>query len=467
MEFRVETDSMGEVKVPSNVLWGAQTQRSLMNFDISNRKFPIPFLRALIETKRACALANKELGVLDPKIADAIIKATETVLKDEMYDQFPLDIYQTGSGTQTNMNANEVLSNLAIKILGGEIGSKNPVHPNDHVNRGQSSNDVIPTAMYVSATSEVVHRLIPAINHMLVILESKAEEFKDVIKIGRTHLQDAVPCTLGQEFGGYAAQLKMSLTHITETYKHLMNLALGGTAVGTGLNAHPEMAEKAISILADRYEIPFSKNGNRFALLAGKDAIVATSGALKTLSVALIKIANDIRFLGSGPRVGLGELIIPANEPGSSIMPGKVNPTQAEMLVQVGAQVIGNDTAITHGGIQGYFELNLMKPMLTSNILESIDIVTRGIISFSDNCLKGLKADTNRIDSLVEKSLMLVTALTTYSKDGHIPYPYDKAASIAKRAFREGLTIREVLRADGILTDSEIEEALDLRRMVR
>ncbi len=467
MNYRIESDSMGEVQVPSNKMWGAQTQRSLQNFDISNRTFPEPFIRALIETKRACAIANKELGELESNLANAIVEAAELILNEGKYlDQFPLDIYQTGSGTQTNMNANEVLSNIAISILGGEVGSKKPVHPNDHVNRGQSSNDVIPTALYVSTMVEVTRRLLPAIDTMIEALDRKSEEFKDIIKIGRTHLQDAVPCTLGQEFSGFASQLRICQQNIRDSSEHLRQLALGGTAVGTGLNAHPNMPSKAIKIISERTGIDFRDDGNRFALLAGKDAIVAVSGSIKSLAVALIKIANDIRFLGSGPRVGLGELILPANEPGSSIMPGKVNPTQAEMLVQVAAQVIGNDTAITHGGIQGYFELNLMKPMIASNVLESIDILTRGMQSFTKNCLIGLQANTKRIDSLVEQSLMLVTALTTYRKGDKIPYPYDKAAAVAKRAFKEDKTIREVLLEEGVLTPEEISDALDLKRMV-
>jgi fumarate hydratase, class II len=470
MSYRIEKDSMGEVRVPSDKIWGAQTQRSLENFDISSRTFPLPFIKALIEVKRACALANKELGQLDDKIGTAIEKAADLILEDGKYhDMFPLDIFQTGSGTQTNMNANEVLANLAIQVLGGTIGEDKMVHPNDHVNRGQSSNDVIPTAMHISSLYELINQLIPSLEKLITSVSNKSAEFKDIIKIGRTHLQDAVPCTLGQEFQGYVYQLKNSKSILIDLGNHLKPLALGGTAVGTGLNAHPEMPAKAISILSDRMDIAFSNSnrGSKFALLAAKDELVGLSGGLKTLAVALIKIANDIRLMGSGPRVGIGELLLPENEPGSSIMPGKVNPTQAEMLVQVCAQVIGNDTAVTHGGIQGYFELNLMKPMIISNVLESIDILARGMNSFRKNCIDGLQANTSRIASLIDQSLMVVTALTTFVKsDGSIPYPYDEAARVAKHAYTNDLTIREVLQQEGKLSDEEITKALNLSKMV-
>lgn len=461
MNYRIETDSLGEIKVPTEVLWGAQTQRSLQNFSISQRKFPLSMLRAIIEIKRSCAVANRDFGVLQDEIAVAIITAADTLLQHDMYDQFPLDVFQTGSGTQTNMNVNEVISNLAIQQLGGTVGSKQPVHPNDHVNKGQSSNDVIPSAMYIAAFDEITRRLEPAVETLILALKVKSQKFANIIKIGRTHLQDAVPITLGQEFSGYMYQLQQALNHLHITSQHLTTLALGGTAVGTGLNTSPQIAEKAISELSTRYGHSF-KNGSRaskIALLAAKDAYLAVSGSLKTLAVALHKIANDIRFLASGPRVGLGELILPANEPGSSIMPGKINPTQAEMLTQVCAQVVGNDAAITFGATGGYFELNLMKPLLTSNILESIDILTRGIISFTENCVVGIQANTVRIESLVEQSLMLATALAPI-------IGYDAAAQLAKTAYKQNKTIREVALAEHILSEKDLNDALNLQKMV-
>ncbi len=460
MTFRIEKDSMGEVQVPADKLWGAQTQRSLMNFSISSRKFPLPFIRALVEIKRAVAIANKELGVIDKKIADAIIQAAEEILDEEKHlDQFPLDIFQTGSGTQTNMNANEVLANRAIQILGGEVGSKNPVHPNDHVNKGQSSNDVIPTAMHVSALVEIEKRLIPSIDSLIDEFKTKSRQFMDIVKIGRTHLQDAVPLTLGQEFSGYAHQLTIAKNALMQAKELLRPVALGGTAVGTGLNAHPDMSKRAIEIISERTGVQFSDEGNKFALLAGKDGLVAVSGAMKTLAVALIKIANDIRLLASGPRCGIGEIHLPENEPGSSIMPGKVNPTQCEMMVQVGVQVIANDSAVTAGGTWGFYELNLMKPMIISNVLESIDILTRGMDSFRKKAVEGITPNKERIASLVDKSLMLATALTPV-------IGYDKAAELAKKAYKEGKTIREVVREENLLSDEELEKALDLTHMV-
>jgi len=459
-EFRTESDTMGEIQVPKDALWGAQTQRSKQNFQISGRKFPTAFIKAHVALKRACAQANKELGELDPQIADAIIQACEEVLhEDKFLDMFPLDIYQTGSGTQTNMNVNEVLSNRAIQIMGGEIGSKKPVHPNDHVNKGQSSNDTIPSSMHISALHEIHTRLLPAIDTLASALEEKQAEFANIIKIGRTHLQDAVPLTLGQEFSGYVAQLKMAKQHLEETAKHLEQLALGGTAVGTGLNAHPQLAERACEILSENLHLHFRADANKFALIASKDSLVAVSGALRTLAIAGMKIANDIRWMASGPRCGLGELDLPTNEPGSSIMPGKVNPTQNEMLVQVGAQVVGNDAAVAAGGQWGYLELNLMKPMIISNILESIDILSNGLVSFADKAIAGLKANEDRIANLVEQSLMLATALTPY-------VGYDKAAYIAKTAFKEGKTIREILKEHDYIPEDEIENALDLSSMV-
>ena len=458
--YRVETDSMGEVEVSDDALWGAQTQRSLGNFQISRRTFPPEFIQALIHVKRACAIANKELGTLPNDIADNIIKASDEILKEKKFmDQFPLDIYQTGSGTQTNMNANEVLSNRAIQLMGGQIGSKKPVHPNDHVNKGQSSNDIIPTAMHVSTLYELQTKLIPALDQLQAALKTKQDEFINIVKIGRTHLQDAVPLTLGQEFSGYVFQLDSAKHHILQTMNLLEQLAVGGTAVGTGLNAHEELDKKVCSILSQELNLNFRPDANKFALIAGKDALVAISGALKTLSVALIKIANDIRLLSSGPRCGIGELILPENEPGSSIMPGKVNPTQNEMMVQVAAQVIGNDATITAGGSWGFFELNLMKPVIISNVLESIYILSNGMSSFTKHAVTGLKANTDRINSLVGQSLMLVTGLT---KD----IGYDKAAYIAKKAHKENKTIKEVLLEENIFPADQIDAKLDLSKMV-
>lgn len=459
-DTRIETDTMGEVKVPKNALWGAQTQRSKENFQISNRKFSNAFIKAHVELKRACAIANESLGELSKDIADAIVKAADEILEEGKHlDQFPLDIFQTGSGTQTNMNVNEVISNRAIQLLGGEIGSKTPVHPNDHVNKGQSSNDTIPSSMHIATLNEIHYRLVPAIDHLVEALSKKSEEFKGIIKIGRTHLQDAVPLTLGQEFSGYIAQLKTAKAHILETSKHLEKLPIGGTAVGTGLNAHPKLDKKVCEILSNRMGLNFRAEGNKFAMIAAKDEIVATSGALRTLAIACMKIANDIRWLASGPRSGLGELSLPANEPGSSIMPGKINPTQNEMLVQVGAQVVGNDAAIATGGQWGYLELNLMKPMMISNILESIQILSNGMVSFAEKAIAGLEANKDKIENLVEQSLMLATALTPY-------IGYDKAADVAKTAHKEGKTIREILMEKDLLPEDKIDEALDLSGMV-
>lgn len=459
-QTRVERDTMGEVNVPANALWGAQTQRSKNNFQISNRLLPMPFIRAHVELKRACAVANKELGELEPRIADAIVQSAEEIVDQGLYlDQFPLDVFQTGSATQSNMNVNEVLSNRAIQILGGTIGSKDPVHPNDHVNKGQSSNDTVPSSMHISALVEIEKKLIPAIDRLIDSMKRKQEEFNHIIKIGRTHLQDAVPLTLGQEFSGYVFQLERAREHIQSTKTQLQQLAIGGTAVGTGLNAHPQLAVKVCGILSQRLHLNFRPDGNKFALIGAKDAIVSTSGALRTLALVCMKISNDIRWLASGPRCGLGELKLPENEPGSSIMPGKVNPTQNEMIVQVGAQVIGNDAAIASGGQWSYLELNLMKPMMITNLLESIEILSNGMTSFAEKAIDGLKANEGRIAELVEQSLMLATALTP-----HIGY--DKAAEVAKTAYKEGKTIREILIEKQYITTSQIDEALDLSKMV-
>lgn len=457
---RIETDSMGEIGVPANSLWGAQTQRSLENFNISSRSLEGPFIQAMLEIKRACAIVNSELGVLPENITNSIIQASDELLNGEFPDQFPLDVYQTGSGTQSNMNVNEVIANRSSQILGADLGSK-LVHPNDHVNKGQSSNDIVPSAMHVSALYEITYKLIPAVDHLREVLFEKQNEFMKIVKIGRTHLQDAVPLTLGQEFSGYVAQLDLAKKHLEDSIKNLEYLAVGGTAVGTGLNAHKELGTKVCVVLSQRLNLNFRADANKFMLIAGKDGMLATSGALRVLAVSLMKISNDIRWLASGPRGGLGELILPANEPGSSIMPGKINPTQNEMMIQVAAQVLGNDTAISIGAQWGVLELNLMKPMIISNLLESIEILANGMNSFADRSIAGLIANTERIDEIVENSLMVVTALTKIPEIG-----YDKAAKIAKKAHKEGKTIREILLEDKILTEDQIDASLDLSKMV-
>ena len=460
--MRIEKDTLGEVKVPDDVLWGAQTQRSLTNFQISNRNFPVSFIKSLVEIKRACAIVNGELKQIPNPIALAIIQAADEILDDDFHlDQFPLDIFQTGSGTQTNMNANEVLSNRAIQIMGGQIGSKDPVHPNDHVNKGQSSNDVIPTAMHLSAIVDINDKLLPTIDELMDCLNDKVDEFEHIVKIGRTHLQDAVPLTLGQEFSAFVYQLKIARDHIVNTMKYLEELPIGGTAVGTGLNAHPKLSEMVCDILSKRMDIKFRPAENKFALIAAKDSFASVSASLRSLAIVLLKIANDIRWLASGPRCGLGELILPENEPGSSIMPGKINPTQNEMLIQVVAQVLGNDQAISLGAQWGVLQLNLMKPMIISNLLESIEILSNGIISFKINALENLQVNHTRINQLVEQSLMLATALTPVKEIG-----YDKAAQIAKQAYKEGKTIKEVLLQENIMSEEKIDEILDLSKMV-
>ena len=460
VDYRIEKDSIGDIKVNNNVMWGAQTQRSIQNFDISQRKFPIQFIKSHVELKRACAIANKELGMLDEQIADAIIKASEDILERNLYlDMFPLDIFQTGSGTQTNMNVNEVLSNIAIKNLGGTLGSKSPVHPNDHVNLGQSSNDTIPTSMHIASIQSIIKSLIPSIDQLINGLTEKQNEFSEIIKIGRTHLQDAVPLTIGQEFSGYIAQLLDAKLNISQTKDFLKKLAIGGTAVGTGINAHPKLSLKVCEILSKRIGVDFNHTGNKFSLIASKDLFVMLSGSLRTLAITLMKISNDIRWLASGPRAGLGELILPSNEPGSSIMPGKINPTQNEMLIQVAAQVIGNDTAVSTGAQWSYLELNLMKPVIISNILESIEILSKGMISFNKNAIQGLQVNKERISNLLEQSLMLATALTPH-------LGYDKAAEIAKIAYKNNQTIREVLEQGKYLNKEDIDKFLNFQNMI-
>ncbi len=450
MEYREEKDAMGVVQVPATVLWGAQTQRSLQNFKISNERMPIAFIQALAQVKRAAANVNHDLGLLDAANTAAIIRAADEVIAGDHNDQFPLVIWQTGSGTQTNMNMNEVLANRASEILGGGRGADRKVHPNDDVNKGQSSNDVFPTAMHVAAVQVLHHQLNPAISQLRETLHKKAEAFCDIVKIGRTHLQDATPLTLGQEFSGYVAQLDHGLKHVQASVMHLNELALGGTAVGTGLNAHPEFAERVAAELSRLTEREFVTAPNKFEALACNDALVHAHGALKTLAASLMKIANDIRWLASGPRCGIGELKLPENEPGSSIMPGKVNPTQSEAMTMLCCQVMGNDVAINMGGAMGNFELNVMKPMIIHNFLQSVRLLADGMNSFNDNCAVGIAANHERIDTLMHNSLMLVTALNP-----HIGY--DKASEIAKKAHREATTLKAAAIATGYVTAEQFD----------
>lgn len=450
MSYREERDSMGMMQVPANALWGAQTQRSLQNFRISFERIPFALLHALALVKRAAASVNRDLGLLDANVAAAITQAADEVTSGRHDAEFPLVVWQTGSGTQTNMNMNEVLANRASELLGGGRGVECKIHPNDDVNKGQSSNDVFPSAMHVAAVRSIDQQLIPAIVALRRTLADKAEEFSDIVKIGRTHLQDATPLTLGQEFSGYVSQLDHGLVHVNASLPHLHELALGGTAVGTGLNTHPEFAVRAAAELARLTNLPFVTAPNKFEALAANDALVHAHGALKTLAASLMKIANDIRWLASGPRCGIGELKIPENEPGSSIMPGKVNPTQSEAMIMICCQVMGNDVAINFGGSMGNFELNVMKPLIIHNFLQSIRLLTDGMTSFNDHCAAGISANIERIDELLHNSLMLVTALTP-----HIGY--DVAAEIAKKAHREDTTLREAAIASGHVTAEQFD----------
>ena len=459
---RTESDSMGTIEVPSDKLWGAQTQRSLENFRIGGERFTRAVIRALGVVKKCAARANVELGELDalgePERA-ALLQATDEVVRGEHDDMFPLVVWQTGSGTQTNMNANEVIANRAIQILGGELGSKSPVHPNDHVNRAQSSNDTFPTAMHVATAEELVHRLSPALEELERSLRAKSKAWNEVIKIGRTHLQDATPLTVGQEVSGWAQQVADARRAIEQTLPGIYELAQGGTAVGTGLNTHPRFAERVAAEIAEETGLPFVSAPNKFSALAGHDALVFASGALKTTAAALMKIANDVRWLGSGPRCGLGELTLPAGEPGSSIMPGKVNPTQCEALAMVCAQVIGNDATITLAGSQGNFELNVFKPVMIHNLLQSIRLLADACDSFRTRCIDGLELNRERVESLMRASLMLVTALNR-----HIGY--DAAAEVAKKAFTDGTTLGEAVGALGLMTAEEFEAAVVPGEMV-
>ncbi len=456
---RIETDSFGDIAVPADRYWGAQTQRSLQNFRIGDERMPMPLIHALAVVKSAAADVNRNLGLLNGDLAAGITTAANEIAAGRHDDHFPLVVWQTGSGTQTNMNVNEVIANRANELLGGKRGAKSPVHPNDHVNMGQSSNDAIPTAMHIAAAREIAHRLVPALKHLHGALAAKAKEFADVVKIGRTHLQDATPVTLGQEFGGYAAQVASGVARIEMGLKGLYPLAQGGTAVGTGLNTHPRFAEMFAAEVAVITKMPFTSAPDKFEALASHDAIVFAHGALVSVATGLNKIANDIRLMGSGPRSGLGELILPENEPGSSIMPGKVNPTQAEALTMVCAQVIGNGTTIAVAGAQGHFELNVFKPVIAAAMLQSILLLSDASRSFADYCVAGIQADRARIDELMRRSLMLVTALTP--KIG-----YDKAAAIAKAAHKNGTTLREEAMKSGAISAEEFDRIVRPETMV-
>ncbi len=447
---RLESDSMGTVEVPADRYWGAQTQRSLENFPIGSERMPEPLIRAFGVQKKAAALVNLALGDLEPRVGEAIVKTAEEIWEGKLSNHFPLVVWQTGSGTQTNMNVNEVIANRAIERLGGAIGSKDPVHPNDHVNRGQSSNDSFPTAMHIAAALELNNRLLPALRHLHIALEAKVAAFAEIVKIGRTHTQDATPLTLGQEFSGYAAQVAAGISRVQGAFPGLLQLAQGATAVGTGLNTRVGFAQAFALEVAGMTGMPFVAADNTFEALAAHDAVVEASGILNVLAVSLNKIANDIRFLASGPRSGLGELTLPANEPGSSIMPGKVNPTQCEALTQVCAQVMGNHVTITVAGASGHFELNVFKPVMIYNLLQSIGLLADACMSFTDRCVVGIEANRPRIAELMERSLMLVTALNP-----HIGY--DNAAKIAKKAHQDGTTLKQAAVDLGLLTAEQFD----------
>ena len=457
---RTETDSFGPLEVPADKYFGAQTARSLINFPIGEETMPSPLIRALGIIKRSAALANLKLNNIEEDIAQAISVAALEVAENKLDDHFPLSVWQTGSGTQSNMNSNEVISNRAIEMLGGEIGSKTPVHPNDHCNKSQSSNDTFPTAMHISAAEEIHHRLIPALEYLRNALNDKAEAFKDIIKIGRTHTQDATPLTLGQEFSGYVAQMDLGIRRVKEGLEYLWPLAQGGTAVGTGINSKVGFAEAFAEEVAAFTKLPFVTAPNKFEALAAHDAFVSAHGALNTVAASLFKIANDIRLLGSGPRSGLGELALPENEPGSSIMPGKVNPTQCEAMTMVCTQVMGNQTTMTVAGSQGHFELNVYKPVMAYNMLQSIRLLADSSMSFADKCVVGIEARTDNITELMNRSLMLVTALNP-----HIGY--DNATKIAKKAHKEGTTLKEAAVELGLLTPEQFDEWVKPEEMIK
>ena len=458
-DYRLEKDTTGVMKVPNNKYYGSQTARTLKNFNISDDRFPREVIRALGIVKKACALANEDLQVLESEKVDLIIKASDEVIEGKLDEHFPTVIWQTGSGTQTNMNANEVIANRAIEMAGGKMGSKDPIHPNDDVNRSQSSNCFFPTVMHV-ATAEAIHKdLLPSLTMLYETLQAKAILFKDIVKIGRTHLMDAVPLTLGNEFSVYAKQIRLSKQRITHALTSLYALSIGGTAVGTGLNAPASFSDKATQLIAEFTDLPFESAFNKFELLATHDALVYTSGTLKTLAASLTKIANDIRWMASGPRCGLSELSIPANEPGSSIMPGKVNPTQCEALLMICAQVMGLDVAIGIGGSLGNFELNVYKPLILFNVLKQIKILSDGMKSFNNNCVLGIKANQKNINQFLERSLMLVTALNPI-------IGYDKAATIAKKAFEENLTLKEAALASKLIDEKTFDEHINPKKML-
>jgi fumarate hydratase, class II len=457
---RIESDSMGQIEVPANVYWGAQTQRSLLHFDIGRDVMPPELIRAFGILKKACALVNRDLGKLSAEKTKLIVQAADEVISGKFNDQFPLRIWQTGSGTQTNMNVNEVISNRAIELAGGEMGSKKPIHPNDDVNMSQSSNDTFPTAMHIAAADRVKNALIPAIKNVRDAIAAKAKEFDGIVKIGRTHLQDAVPLTMGQEFGGWASLLERDITRLEETVDGLYDLAIGGTAVGTGLNAHPEFAARAAAKIAELTGLPFRSHPNKFAALSAHDEIVFAQGALETLAASLMKISNDIRWLASGPRSGFGELIIPENEPGSSIMPGKVNPTQCEAMTMVCVQVHGATAAVGFAGSQGNFQLNVYKPVMIYNFLHSVTLIADACHGYVEYMLKGIEVDRAKVDSYVKNSLMLVTALTPR-------IGYDKAAKIAHTAHVEHSSLREAALKLGYLTAAEFDEWVQPEKMTR
>ena len=461
-EHRTETDSMGAIDVPADRYWGAQTQRSIHHFSIgwpAADRMPFEVVRAMGVLKKAAAQANVDLGVLDPELGRLIVTAADEVIDGALDEHFPLFVWQTGSGTQSNMNANEVISNRAIEMAGGEMGSKRPVHPNDHVNASQSSNDTFPTAMHIASARTIVEELLPSVRGLRDALAAKAEAWDDIVKIGRTHLQDAVPLTLGQEIGGWVAQLDAGVERIEQALPGLYELAVGGTAVGTGLNAPEGFGDAAAARIADITGLPFRAAPNLFASLAAHDGMVFMSGALATLAASLMKIANDVRWLGSGPRAGIGELVLPENEPGSSIMPGKVNPTQSEAMTMVCVQVLGNDTAVKIAGSQGNFELNVFKPVIVRNVLHSTRLLADACRSFREFAVEGMEPDRERIDALVRSSLMLVTALTP-------TLGYDRAAEIAKKAHHEGISLKEAALALGALTEAEYDEAVDPSKLV-
>ena len=457
---RIESDTMGQIEVQADRYWGAQTQRSLQNFKIGGERMPRPIIRGLGIVKHASASANESLGKLDAERAKAIRQAAQEVIEGTLDDHFPLVVWQTGSGTQSNMNGNEVISNRAIELLGGERGSKDPVHPNDHVNMSQSSNDVFPGAMSVATAEQVVNELVPALRKLRDALQAKSEAFDEIVKIGRTHLMDAVPLTLGQEFSGYVQQLSYGIARAEGTLPRLYELALGGTAVGTGINSHPDYAVKVAEEISTMTGLPFVTAPNKFESLAAHDAQVELAGQLTTIAASLMKIANDVRMLGSGPRAGIGELMLPANEPGSSIMPGKVNPTQSEAMTMVCAQVIGNGTTVAVGGATGHFELNVFKPVMAYNNLQSIKLLADAAVSFTDNCVVGIEPNLARIDELMRQSLMLVTALNP-----HIGY--DNAAKIAKAAHESGGMLKETGVELGILTAEQFDEWVQPEKMTR